>query len=259
MDKSSLEDNDIKINKNYKSINFSSRIQFLILHNTDISFSETIDKFTKGVLSAHYVIDKDGSVYQLVSLEDTAFHAGVSSWHRYDWLSLNNVSIGVEIVNSGTEDFTTDQYDSVIKLSKMLMKKYNISENRIISHRDISPSRKVDVSGYFDWHRYYIGIGANIAKVFDGDLPEGYAETLFSLQAAGRYDDEVKKIQEQLQKFGYPTHITGYFDYETQLYMGAFNQHFCPEVFIKESPKDPKNNHIYVLSQYRMEKLTYNP
>lgn len=50
-------------------------------------------------VSAHFVIERDGTITQLVPTNRAAFHAGQSSYHGRAW--CNNFSIGIEIVNPG--------------------------------------------------------------------------------------------------------------------------------------------------------------
>lgn len=55
-------------------------------------------------VSAHVVIDRDGTIIQCVSFEDRAWHAGKSSWrdrHGKHLSGLNNHSFGIELANWG--------------------------------------------------------------------------------------------------------------------------------------------------------------
>ena len=82
-----------------------------------------------------------------------AWHAGISRWENHS--SLNKNSIGIEISNSGHNfnyvNFTKNQINSIYKLSKLLIKKYNIKKNKILGHSDISPDRKKDPGEKFPW------------------------------------------------------------------------------------------------------------
>jgi N-acetylmuramoyl-L-alanine amidase len=50
-------------------------------------------------VSAHLVIDRDGSILQMVPFNRVAWHAGISRWRGLE--GLNSHSIGVELVNAG--------------------------------------------------------------------------------------------------------------------------------------------------------------
>ena len=108
----------------------------------------------KSKVSSHYLIKKDGKVIILVPDLYTAWHAGVSSWKSFK--SLNKYSIGIEISNPGHNykyiKFTKEQIKSVVKLSKLLIKKYKIRSEFILGHSDISPDRKRDPGEKFPWH-----------------------------------------------------------------------------------------------------------
>src|SRR6266511_4411947 len=65
-------------------------VELIVDHWTVVMFEGAIRRFKNpaSILSAHYVIGSDGRVAQLVSEDDTAFHAGV--------FSVNQRSIGIE-------------------------------------------------------------------------------------------------------------------------------------------------------------------
>ena len=90
---------------NFTSENFDSRktkIEFIILHYTETKdLSDALDLLTdkRRKVSAHYLIDIDGTIYNLVSETKRAWHAGVSMWQGLE--DINSRSLGIEIVNQG--------------------------------------------------------------------------------------------------------------------------------------------------------------
>ena len=104
-------------------------------------------------VSCHYFIKKNGEILTLVPDLYIAWHAGISRWKNY--YSLNRYSIGIEISNPGHDykydKFSIKQIRSIIKLSKFLIKKYNIKSKFILGHSDISPDRKKDPGEKFPW------------------------------------------------------------------------------------------------------------
>ena len=151
----------LKTTLNY-SPNFNSKkrrfkeIKFIILHYTGMKKeSEAINKLTniQSEVSSHYLIKDNGSIFTLVPDLYVAWHAGKSSWKNYK--SLNKNSIGIEITNPGHEygykKFTQKQIFSLLRLSKFLIKKYNIEPENILGHSDIAPNRKKDPGEKFPW------------------------------------------------------------------------------------------------------------
>ena len=89
-----------------------------------------------------------------------AWHAGKSSWKSFK--SLNKNSIGIEISNPGHEhnyiNFSKKQIQSILYLSKSLIKKYKIQSSNILGHSDIAPFRKKDPGEKFPW-KYLAKLG----------------------------------------------------------------------------------------------------
>ncbi len=73
---------------------------FIVNHFTSgYSADGAISTFKQGAVAAHLVIDRDGTITQMVPFNRRANHAGASTWMGYDM--LNNYSIGIELVNLG--------------------------------------------------------------------------------------------------------------------------------------------------------------
>ena len=153
----------IKIFSNY-SPNFnpkkreSNQIKFLIFHYTGMKKeSDAIKKLTSlgSNVSCHYFIKKKGETLLMVPDSYVAWHAGKSRWKHYK--SLNRYSIGIEINNPGHDfnykKFSKKQIQSLIKLSKILIKKYKINPKNILGHSDVAPERKKDPGEKFPWKK----------------------------------------------------------------------------------------------------------
>jgi len=119
------------------------------------SESKAINRLTdvKSKVSSHYFIRRDGSIILMVPELYEAWHAGKSNWKKDK--SLNKNSIGIEVSNKGHQfgyqNFTKKQINSLIKLSKYLIKKYNIKKTNILGHSDIAYERKKDPGEKFPW------------------------------------------------------------------------------------------------------------
>jgi hypothetical protein len=106
-------------------------------------------------VSAHFVVSKEGEIFQSVPLEQRAWHAGVSELDGVP--DVNNYSVGIEIVNrdDGTDPYTDVQYEAVARIIHQLRSRYTIPDERIVSHAQIAPGRKFDPVG-FDFDRLRI-------------------------------------------------------------------------------------------------------
>ena len=132
------------------------KIKFIIFHYTGMKReSNAIKKFIKiqSEVSSHYLIKNNGEIITLVPDFYIAWHAGVSSWKNYDLLNKN--SIGIEISNPGHQfnykKFSKKQINSLLNLSKYLIKRYKINPKNILGHSDIAPDRKKDPGEKFPW------------------------------------------------------------------------------------------------------------
>lgn len=155
-------------------------IDMIVMHYTGMkTAADAIDRLCDPAarVSAHYVLDEDGTLYQLVPEALRAWHAGVSHWAGES--GLNACSIGIEIVNPGHEfgyrDFPEAQIARLIAHTKLIMARHNIPAQRIVGHSDIAPARKTDPGEKFPWARLAReGIGLWPDSKFSGaaDRPE---------------------------------------------------------------------------------------
>lgn len=103
-------------------------------------------------VSAHACIFRDGRVTQYVPTTQRAWHAGESSHEGRN--RCNDFSIGIELEGTDDEPFTDAQYDSLVALTRAVLKVYlKITPKRIVGHSNIAPGRKTDPGPHFDWLR----------------------------------------------------------------------------------------------------------
>lgn len=102
-------------------------------------------------VSAHYLIGRDGRLWQLVDETRRAWHAGAGSWRgRGD---VNSRSIGIELDNSGLVPFSAPQMDRLELLLSDILARWTIAPEGVIGHQDMAPGRKPDPGRRFDWRR----------------------------------------------------------------------------------------------------------
>ena len=134
-------------------------IDQIVIHDIEGTAQESLSVFqnVKNISSVHYIVDSDGTVYQIVHEKDIAYHAG-NYWY-------NEHSIGIEhagVDATGYRWYNASEYLASAKLVAYLLKKYNLPLNheQIVSHGTIpSPSstsrpNHVDPGPYWLWDYY---------------------------------------------------------------------------------------------------------
>ena len=104
-------------------------------------------------VSAHLLVRRDGEVVQYVSLNDRAWHAGVSCYEQRE--RCNDFSIGIELEGDDAHAYEPVQYEKLVEITQLLLVAYpQMSCSRIVGHCDIAPDRKTDPGPLFDWETY---------------------------------------------------------------------------------------------------------
>jgi N-acetylmuramoyl-L-alanine amidase len=174
-------------------------------------------------VSAHYFIDEDGGIVQLVPEARRAWHAGQSCWAGQQ--DMNSASIGIELQNGGHEfgapAYPEAQIEAVIALCRDIMgRRAELMPWRILAHSDIAPGRKIDPGEYFPWKKLAeAGVGLYVPPhPIGGDVPLGRG-------AAG---EKVEGLQKMLAAYGYAINVSGQYDETTEKVVAAFQLHFRP-------------------------------
>jgi AmpD protein len=124
----------------------------LFLNRLDLTAHSSFKELEGLKVSAHYFIDRQGAVIELVDPDQAAWHAGVSSFAGRE--GCNAFSIGIELEGTPEHDITEEQYQVLTALCIELMRRYPlITPERIVGHSDIAPGRKVDPGHLFPWQR----------------------------------------------------------------------------------------------------------
>ena len=100
-------------------------------------------------LSAHFFIDRQGSLTQFVPCGLRAWHAGVSTWRGCE--RCNDFSIGIELEGCDEQAFAEAQYLALSALLRALRRTYPIAD--VVGHSDVAAGRKTDPGPRFDWSR----------------------------------------------------------------------------------------------------------
>ncbi|MFV3074145.1 N-acetylmuramoyl-L-alanine amidase [Niveispirillum fermenti] len=186
-------------------------------------------------VSAHYLVEEDGRIFQLVPDDRRAWHAGASFWAGDR--DINSRSIGIELVNPGHEfgyrPFPQAQMRAVTALAGSLMRTHAIPARHVLGHSDIAPARKQDPGEKFDWLALAMaGIGLwPDPRPADGMAWDG---------------NEVARL---LQSFGYQVTSNGIswddhiargksWDEATDSALTAFQRHFVPASLGRGADRD---------------------
>jgi N-acetylmuramoyl-L-alanine amidase len=139
------------------SLNYDERpagvtVDTVVLHATVLNTLEDVaahfaNPATK--VSAHYTIDRDGTVASHVAEEKRAWHAGQSKM-KDGRTAVNDFSIGIELVNlnDGMDPFPDRQIQAMRELVRGILERHPI--RHIITHYECAdpPGRKSDPNGF---------------------------------------------------------------------------------------------------------------
>jgi hypothetical protein len=109
-----------------------------------------IEEYKQYQVSPHYLIDRKGQAYRLVSDKNIAYHAGEGKTPD-GRENVNDFSIGIELMNDENDQYTEEQYNSLLSLVDALIIQYH--PKYILGHSQIAPDRKTDPWN-FDWDKF---------------------------------------------------------------------------------------------------------
>lgn len=185
-------------------------VDMLVLHYTGMrSGAEALERLLdpEAKVSAHYVVEEDGTIHALVPEGRRAWHAGLSWWRGET--DINSRSVGIEIVNPGHEfgyrAFPDRQIEAVIRLSLGVLSRHSIAPRNVVGHSDIAPTRKQDPGELFPWARL-----------------KTYGIGLWPFEGGEQADLEAEVVLTMLTAYGYDVR-------EPAAAIAAFQRHFRPE------------------------------
>ena len=124
-------------------------VQQLFCNRLDWDAHPYFQQIRGAEVSAHFFIERNGNVWQFVSCQDRAWHAGQSSFQGRG--NCNDYSIGIELEGIEGGLFEDAQYESLQALLAALPDAYPITA--VTGHEHIAPGRKADPGAGFDWAR----------------------------------------------------------------------------------------------------------
>lgn len=252
-----IDRGEYKIDTNNPSVAQNDRVRFLVLHYTATDDAESLRLLTQGNVSAHYLVKTHPNtvegkpvVLQLVPEEQRAWHAGVSDWQGRN--SLNDTSIGIEIVNKGFTEtmlgrtwypYNESQIKLIERLTKDIVERYNIAPTDVVAHSDIAPLRKSDPGPLFPWKR--------LADQGIGAWPDGATVTKYIDGREIHDTASVAIIQQALARYGYKIPQSGTLDDETRQVITAFQMHFRAQDFSGTPDVETEAIALALVEKYR--------
>lgn len=131
-----------------------ARVELVVLHYTAMpSCADALERLCDPLaeVSAHYLIDGDGTLLSLVDERARAWHAGAGEWRGVG--DVNSRSVGIELANTGREPFAEPQMAALERLLVGVLERHGLGPGAVIAHSDMAPDRKGDPGGRFDWRR----------------------------------------------------------------------------------------------------------
>jgi len=130
------------------------RPRLIVLHYTAMTHAEAaLERLSDPAhaVSAHYLVGRDGRLWQLAREADRAWHAGAGAWGGVT--DVNSASLGIEIDNDGASPFAEPAMARLERLLRELCARHAIPPACVIAHADCAPGRKTDPGPRFDWRR----------------------------------------------------------------------------------------------------------
>jgi AmpD protein len=115
-------------------------------------YFKTIEGMT---VSSHFYVRRNGELWQFVSCDARAWHAGVSSYRGRD--NCNDDSIGIELEGLEGGPFEAAQYETLASLCAALAQHYPV--RHIAGHEHVAPGRKADPGPGFAWAELQRSLG----------------------------------------------------------------------------------------------------
>jgi len=151
----------------YKNAMFrDTTINYIILHADQGGNESSVFSFLrKRKDSYHYYITRSGKIYKWLDPKYKANHAGVSMWNGT--FRMNDKSIGICLQNKIPQQYTSEQYKSLVWLILQLYDRFPDSRDLpVLGHSDVAipRGRKSDPGKHFNWKLLYINLTGDLTN-----------------------------------------------------------------------------------------------
>lgn len=143
-------------------------VQRLFTNTLDWSAHPYFTRIAGTQVSSHFYIRRDGQLWQFVSCDDRAWHAGQSHYRARG--NCNDDSVGIELEGLEGERFEDMQYETLASLCAALAARYPIAY--VAGHEHVAPGRKQDPGPGFAWERLHRALAWPARYFPDGALTQ---------------------------------------------------------------------------------------
>jgi AmpD protein len=130
-------------------------VQRLFTNRLDWDAHPYFQQIRGAEVSSHFYVRRDGALWQFVSCDARAWHAGASAWRGRG--NCNDDSIGIELEGLEGDTFEEAQYATLATLCAAIAQHYPIGF--VAGHEHIAPGRKNDPGAGFRWARLQADTG----------------------------------------------------------------------------------------------------
>jgi N-acetyl-anhydromuramoyl-L-alanine amidase len=132
-----------------------SAVQALFTNTLDWDAHPYYQAMRGATVSAHFYIRRGGELWQFVSCDERAWHAGVSRYRGR--ANCNDDSVGIELEGLEGGHFEAAQYETLAGLCAAIAARYPVVH--VAGHEHIAPGRKSDPGAGFDWRALRLALG----------------------------------------------------------------------------------------------------
>lgn len=171
-----------------------------------VSKGEEISVKRNSGVSVHYIIDKDGLIYQLVPDSKKPRVAGVGSFKTNSKLNsdipndmnngMNDYCISIMSINNGKESLTAKQLAANLLLTKYLCDEYSIKSENVVALADWAGGRHIAPGPYFPWSefaKHNLGLWSDVERKADPEVIVSWKKP---------NPTELEHIQQQFKELG---------------------------------------------------------
>lgn len=131
------------------------QVQRLFTNRLDVGEHPWFERLRGLEVSAHFYIQRTGELWQFVSCDQRAWHAGQSCFQRRD--NCNDFSVGIELEGLEGEGFEMQQYETLASITAAVAQQYPVQH--VAGHEHVAPGRKHDPGRGFDWPKLQRTLG----------------------------------------------------------------------------------------------------